>query len=51
MNNNSILNQNKTSWDNIADLWFGKTVLPTYGCLIPNENELNLFGDVFGKKY
>ena len=47
---NIILNQNKSSWDAIADDWFGKTSLPIYGCLIPTEAELNLFGDVTGKK-
>ena len=45
-----ILTQNKNSWDAIADDWFGKTSLPVYGCLIPTETELNLFGDVTGKK-
>jgi len=46
----NILEQNKKSWDAIADDWFGKTALPTYGVLIPSEEELNLFGDVNGKK-
>lgn len=50
MKNNDILTQNKTSWDNIADSWFGTTALPAYGCLIPTEDELHLFGDVAGKK-
>ncbi len=47
---NEILTQNKSSWDAIADDWFGRTSLPTYGCLIPTEDELHLFGDVTGKK-
>lgn len=47
---NSILEQNKNSWDAIADDWFGTTALPTYGVLIPSETELNLFGDVSGKR-
>jgi len=50
MNSNEILSQNKTSWDSIADDWFGTTALPTYGCLIPTEDELHLFGDIRGKK-
>ncbi len=45
-----ILKQNKEAWDAIADDWFGTTALPTYGVLIPTETELNLFGDVKGKK-
>lgn len=48
--NNDILSQNKQSWDAIADDWFGTTALPTYGCLIPTEDELHLFGDIDGKK-
>lgn len=45
-----ILKQNKEAWDAIADDWFGTTALPTYGVLIPDETELNLFGDVKGKR-
>lgn len=48
--NNDILSQNKQSWDAIADDWFGTTALPIYGCLMPTENELHLFGDIDGKK-
>jgi SAM-dependent methyltransferase len=48
--NNEILIQNKTSWDTIADDWFGSTALPVYGPLIPTEDELHLFGDVKGNK-
>lgn len=44
-----ILRQNKEGWDAIADDWFGTTALPTYGELIPDENKLNLFGDVKNK--
>jgi cyclopropane fatty-acyl-phospholipid synthase-like methyltransferase len=47
---NNILEQNKNSWDAIADDWFGTTALPTYGVLIPTETELNLFGNIKGKK-
>jgi SAM-dependent methyltransferase len=46
----NILIQNKQSWDAMADSWFGTTALPTYGCLIPTENELKLFPDLCGKK-
>lgn len=48
--NDKILNQNKKSWDTMADTWFGTTALPTYGCLIPTEDELKLFPDLRGKK-
>lgn len=48
--NNNTLKQNKTSWNNIADNWFGTTALPTYGCLIPTEDELHLFGNVYNSK-
>lgn len=46
----SILAQNKSSWNTMADSWFGTTALPTYGCLCPNEDELHLFSDLSGKK-
>lgn len=47
---NPVLTQNKASWDAMADSWFGTTALPTYGCYIPNENELHLFPDLAEKK-
>jgi SAM-dependent methyltransferase len=47
---NEILKQNQTGWNAIADDWFGTTALPEYGCRTPTEIELNLFGDVTGKK-
>lgn len=50
MNKTSILLQNKDSWDAMADDWFGVTALPVYGCLCPTEDELQLFGDITGKK-
>ena len=46
----NILLQNKKSWDAMADSWFGTTALPTYGCLIPTEDDLKLFPDLYGKK-
>lgn len=45
----SILAQNKSSWNVIADSFFGVTALPTYGCLCPSEDELHLFPDLSGK--
>lgn len=45
-----ILNQNKQSWDTMADSWFGTTALPAYGCFIPKEDELKLFPDLQGKR-
>ena len=45
---NSILNQNKNSWNGIADSFSG-TILPMYGCLCPTEDELNLFPNLSGK--
>ena len=47
---NEILKQNQTSWNAIADDWFGTTALPEYGCRMPTETELGLFGDVTGKR-
>ena len=47
---NLVLNQNKSSWDAMADTWFGSTALPVYGCLAPTEDELHLFLDLSGKK-
>jgi len=46
----SVLAENKSSWNKMADSWFGVTALPTYGCLCPNEDELHLFPDLNGKK-
>jgi len=47
---NTILAQNKSSWNAIADDFFGVTALPTYGCLCPTEDELHLFPNLSGKK-
>jgi SAM-dependent methyltransferase/GNAT superfamily N-acetyltransferase len=46
----SVLAQNKSSWNAIADDFFGVTALPIYGCLCPTEDELQLFPDLNGKK-
>lgn len=45
-----ILKTNKDYWNTNADEWFGVTALPQYGVHFVTENELNLFGDVTGKK-
>ncbi len=50
MENNNIIQNNKTYWDTNADLWFGTTALPTYGVKFVTEDEIHLFGDVSGKK-
>lgn len=34
----------------MADSWFGSTALPSYGCLVPSEEELQLFPALTGKK-
>jgi len=47
---NEVHKQNQASWDAIADEFFGVTALPEYGCLMPTETELRLFGDVSDKK-
>ena len=49
MENKTILQVNKTYWNETADKWFGVTALPEYGVQFVTENELNLFGDVTGK--
>ncbi len=45
-----VLEQNKNSWDSMADSWFGTTALPVYGCYIPTEERLRLFPDLRGKR-
>lgn len=45
----NILEQNKKSWDAMADDWFGTTALPIYGAMTPTETELKLFDEVGGK--
>ncbi len=40
---------NKTSWNKIAGSSKGRTALPNYGPLCPDEDELGLLGDVHGK--
>ena len=50
MDNNKIIDNNKSYWNEKADLWFGTTSLPEYGVKFPTEDELHLFGDVSGKR-
>ncbi|MBF4691532.1 hypothetical protein [Fusibacter ferrireducens] len=45
-----ILQINKNYWNTNSDEWFGVTALPQYGVQFVTENELNLFGDVAGKR-
>jgi ubiquinone/menaquinone biosynthesis C-methylase UbiE len=48
--NTDTLTINKTSWDEVAQNFFGRTALPEYGPFAPDEKELNLFGDLNHKK-
>ena len=50
MDNNTIVDSNKSYWNAYADLWFGTTALPQYGVKFQTEDELHLFGDVSGKR-
>ena len=50
MQQNEIINKNKTYWNEYADFWFGTTALPEYGVKFVTEDELQLFKDVSGKK-
>ena len=50
MDNNTIVDSNKSYWDAYADLWFGTTALPQYGVKFQTEDELHLFGDVSEKR-
>jgi SAM-dependent methyltransferase len=40
---------NEASWDKIAQGTKGRTALPSYGPLCPDEKELQLLGDIRGK--
>ncbi|WP_370297360.1 class I SAM-dependent methyltransferase [Rossellomorea marisflavi] len=44
-----ILTMNKTSWEQSAERFFGRTALPEFGPNAPSEDDLHLFGDVNGK--
>ncbi len=50
MDKEEIIVNNKTYWNNHADLWFGTTALPEYGVRFPKEYDLHLFGDIVNKR-
>ena len=50
MKTEKIHETNRDYWNTNADAWFGTTALPIYGVNFITENDLNLFGDVSGKK-
>lgn len=41
---------NKKSWDEVASRFYGRNPLPEYGPLAPTEDELQLLGDIKGKR-
>ncbi|MEN2766984.1 class I SAM-dependent methyltransferase [Ornithinibacillus xuwenensis] len=50
MDTKEMLEMNKGSWEINAERFFGRTALPEFGPLAPNEEDLHLFGDVSDKK-
>ena len=50
MNMTEILSINKEGWDKSAERFYGRTALPEYGPFSLNEEQLNLFGPITGKK-
>lgn len=50
MENKEALKSNQAGWNAVSKEYFGVTALPTYGPYSPTEDELNLFGDMSGKK-
>lgn len=48
--NQSSLSINKKSWDEAAPRFYGRNPLPEYGPLAPTEDELQLLGDIKGKR-
>jgi len=50
METEKIHKTNRDYWNANADDWFGATSLPTYGVRFMTEEDLNLFGDVSGKR-
>lgn len=50
MENKEALKHNEDGWNAVADQYFGVTALPAYGPFLPDEEKLNLFGDLSGKK-
>ena len=49
MNDKSILELNKESWEVSAERFFGRSPLPEYGPFAPSEEQLKLLGDIRGK--
>ena len=47
---NQSLSVNKKSWDEVAPRFYGRNPLPEYGPLAPTEDELQLLGDIKGKR-
>lgn len=50
MDNDKIIETNKSYWNANAHHWFGTTALPEYGVKFVTEDDLHLFGDISGKK-
>ncbi|TMW71408.1 class I SAM-dependent methyltransferase [Alteribacter natronophilus] len=48
--NLEALKTNKEVWNQVAGRFYGRNPLPEYGPLAPTENELNLLGEIAGKK-
>ncbi|MCA1058836.1 class I SAM-dependent methyltransferase [Rossellomorea aquimaris] len=47
---NKTLTINKKSWDEASPRFYGRNPLPEYGPLAPTEDELQLLGNIGGKK-
>lgn len=45
-----MLRINQEGWNHVAPRFYGVTALPTYGPLTPTEDELQLLGEVQGKR-
>lgn len=50
MDTDQILKINRVCWDRVADRFYGKTALPSWGPLAQTETDLGLLGDVRGKR-
>ena len=50
INSDEMIRINRVCWDRVADRFYGKTALPSYGPLAQKETELHLLGDVRGKQ-
>ena len=51
MDNEEIIANNRSYWNDHADLWFGTTALPVYGVRFPTEDELNVPKEYFDYVY